>query len=86
MPQFAFDVIHISARINAKINSDHGVSGEDVADATDRVVAARWDTDSDGNPRLYVKGRCGAGRLIFVSLYPAGAHGEWNLATAFPIA
>jgi hypothetical protein len=80
------DFIEISPRVNEKINSRHGVSSLDVEDASVNVEYSRWDTNDQGQRRLFVVGRCGAGRRIMLVLFPRnGQPGWWNLATAFPI-
>jgi hypothetical protein len=68
----------------AKINSDHGVTLNDVEDALDSILNSEFDEDPDRGRRLYVWGRAGR-RTIFVCLYPVDeAAGIWRLGTAYP--
>jgi hypothetical protein len=68
----------------AKINSQHGVTIDDVLDALDAVIDSEWDDDPQRGRRLYVWGHAGK-RVVFVCLWPVDEDlGEWRLVTAYP--
>lgn len=84
MAVLILDVDPGSEHVVRKINSDHGVTLEDVEDALDSIVNYEFDEDPDRGRRLYVWGRSGA-RTIFVCLYPVDeSAGRWRLGTAYP--
>lgn len=73
-----------SEHVVQKINSDHGVTLDDVEDALDSIVNYEYDEDPERGRRLYVWGRAER-RTIFVCLYPiAEEAGIWRLGTAYP--
>lgn len=80
---YTFAVVEISDHVEAKINSLHGVTADDVLDALESYEAVGWDEDPDRGPRLLVTSQIGQ-RRIRVVLYEIDAgRGEWRLATAY---
>lgn len=72
-----------SEHVVRKINSEHGVTLDDVEDALDTILNYEFVEDARGR-RLYAWGRARK-RVIFVCLYPVDeAAGSWRLATAYP--
>lgn len=74
--------VYISPAVNAKINSKHGVTQDEVLDACVRVVTASWIADERGR-RLYIDGKTARGRRLLVVLYPTNDPSLWNPGTAY---
>ncbi|WP_203804019.1 hypothetical protein [Mycobacterium heckeshornense] len=76
--------VEITARINAKINSKHGITADEVLEvcySTHHV--ARWHNDPKHGWRLLVKGRTERGRMLRIILHPVDVElGRWRLKTA----
>lgn len=79
-----FDNLEVSDWVEVKINSDHGVTLDDVLDALETTIDSEWDDDPERGLRLYGWGRAGQ-RVVFVRLWPLDVDtGSWRLVTAYP--
>jgi UDP-N-acetylglucosamine 2-epimerase len=79
-----FKELEVSSHIEAKINSLHGVTTDDVLDSLESEINSEWDDDPERGLRLYVWGHASQ-RVIFVCLWPIDVDsGVWRLMTAYP--
>lgn len=84
MAERIYDV-KISPGINAKINSKHGVTADEVHEVCydRRRHEARWHNDPVHGRRLLVKGATSTGRRLKIILHPVDRdQGKWRLKTA----
>lgn len=83
---YRFDDVWVAEALNAKLNSKHGVSLEEVAEVlASHDLTARWQSNQQGVEYLMCRGVTAAGRGLAVVLYPVGkSRGSWRLATAYP--
>lgn len=78
---YRFVEVEVSALVEAKIGSKHGLSVDDVSAALSRVVTAAWDNDPERGRRLLVLASMGKDTCMIV-LYPVDEDaGLWHLAS-----
>lgn len=75
--------VEISSGINAKINSKHGVSADEVREVCYGRREDRWHTHRKHGRRLLVVGNTRSGRTLKIILHPIDRQqGRWRLKTA----
>lgn len=75
--------VEISAAMNAKINSKHGITADEVLEVCLGHARGSWHVDPVHGRRLLVKGHTAAGRGLKVILQPVDeAAGRYRLRTA----